>query len=638
MARTLRHWNPGRTESDWRTFGHENAIFLRLDPGDQEIPSVEISLRTDISLWWDPNRIWEANEIASEFDANGLEELHSQQLAEVRLRVTGGDNAFGLEPSVAREIARQNLFALCETPSGGWQLRMCVDERTASNDLRDVIEHIREHARAWVENEEPQVQEDDFPPQLAAQWDFRGWWEQEHAPSWAPKDFHVLDDGFAVSYEHLELFVLYAAAEVSYGLPYRNSPILNDVDKATRFICGVASPGTNESLDELELFAEIEPRLERANHFYETILGNPIGLTLDTGSPRSRVRGTHPRIAAIDEATGDTVPIRQLSATQARWAQIAFYLGGDGDPVPSLPDVVLIDEPELGFPPGIQRRISQGLVDVSKELGIQIVVATHSASLLDDPAVIPYRCSRNDDGDMTVEEVSTSDRDALTRLKVPISEELHLVRVVLVVEGQHEAVIFDELFGDEISRYRIKVLPIRGTRQLKHLAAAGELLFTYLEAPFVLLTDKTRSDPAQQALSAAAPHRTGNEAKKAIDAVFEPQSDEEQVVRAVLYRAAESGHIDRIKAVHGLEADDILEYLPCDHFIPDTTWDELKGLHAKREPTEPNDFKRWLELVHGAEFDDDNIRSAVQLLDSIPTEFTNVINTCGELSAQGGTS
>ena len=219
-------------------------------------------------------------------------------------------------------------------------------------------------------------------------------------------------------------------------------------------------------------------------------------------------------------------------------------------------------------------------------------------------------------------------------LGVPISEELHLYRTVLVVEGQHEAVVLDEMFSDTIAANRIKLLPIRGTRQLRLLAASGELLFDYLDAPFVLLTDKTRGHVVEQARSAASKSTTLEEAKKAITEVLQPRSDEESVLLSLLMAAEESGCADKIKAVHGFEKDDIIHYLPCDHFVPGSTWDELVNLHKQRGDNEPKDFKRWLELTQSVDLTDENLRSAVRQMDDIPSEWTQVMSQCVDIASE----
>ncbi len=67
--------------------------------------------------------------------------------------------------------------------------------------------------------------------------------------------------------------------------------------------------------------------------------------------------------------------------------------------------------------------------------------------------------------------------------------------------------------------------------------------------------------------------------------------------------------------------------------MPGSTWDELVELHKQRGNNEPSDFKRWLELTRDADLSDDNLRSAVRLMDEVPREWTDVINSCMETAS-----
>ena len=98
----------------------------------------------------------------------------------------------------------------------------------------------------------------------------------------------------------------------------------------------------------------------------------------------------------------------------------------------------------------------------------------------------------------------------------------------------------------------------------------------------------------------------------------------------MLISAVESDRIDRIGAILGFEKDDILHYLPCEHFVPGSDWEELLEIHRARTKG-PNDFKRWLELARDVDLSDEHLRSAIREMDQIPIEWTNLINRCTEI-------
>jgi len=530
------------------------------------------------------------------------------------------DLMIGLKEDLAKEIADGGYMAL--TPSG--HAVLCIDEQSASRTLRESV------ARTFRIARESDVPDTEFPDQdgMFIPWTRDGadlWRAQESRPSWAPIALGSLEGEAPVS----RPTVLWVGSEVELVRGSERTGVAEVFTEMVDHHFLLEDFDLNKPLDE-----NVVQLLVMANAIYEEILGKRIGLEIEIGGPSEIHRGTHPRLMALDSATSNLVPLDRLSSTESRWAKAAFLFAW----LRSLrllihldyfasTCVILIDEPELGLAWGMQRQLSSGLVALSKSQRVPMIVATHSAALLDDLAVRTFRCSRSDTGGVGVDEVLPTDRDALRKLGVPISEELHLYKLVLVVEGRHEEVLLNEMFGELVSANRIKLLPIRGVRQLRLLAAGGDLLFRYLIAPFFLLTDRTRTEVATRALDAAKLGKDPAETRRAIEEAFDSPSDEEQVLRSLLTSAAESDRIDRIRGIHGFGKDDILHYLPCAHFVPGSEWDELLELHKARTKG-PNDFKRWLELERGADLSDEHLRSAIREMDQIPIEWTELINRC----------
>ncbi len=541
--------------------------------------------------------------------------------------------SLGLDADLAKEIAHSGYLAATFKGFSPKSRRrdiydrtlLCLDEQSASPKLREAIAETFKYAGT-----------DDLlnhgrPTNcLTQEWPRGKFLEQQSRPSWAPIVLGELEHEANTPIPLSPPCVIWVGSEVEYfdGVKHDSTGALASIVEKSGLL-------TQEPVGEA-LPEEVTNLLETANRYYETIIGKPIEIGIEVAGILSIFRGTHPRIVARDLATSQMVPLAQLSATESRWVQVAFLLAwhhAENLYPESTKLVLLIDEPELGLAREMQRQLSSGLVALSKLLEMAVFASTHSPALLDHLDVSTFRCSRNDTGNVQVDEVLPTDRDALKTLGVPISEELHLYKLILIVEGRHEQILLDEMFASEIAASRIKLLPIRGVRQLRLLAADTEVLFRYISAPFVVLTDRTRTQAVTTALEAAQAASGPEESRRAIEAVFDPSSDEEQVLRSLLISAAESKRLDRIQAIHGFEKDDILHYLPSDHFVSGSEWEELFKLHKERTKG-PKDFKRWLELTEDVDLSDDHLRNAIHKMDEIPVEWTELISRCTEIARE----
>ncbi len=569
------------------------------------------------------------------------------------LRRTDSWHALGLRREVAEEIAAAPCLAVSNGVNVGRMYSgtyLCLREQGASPTLRGAI------ARTFESCEDPQVATDNdvhdesgrerlpFGHHEAA-FNWRG---QKDRPPWAPIVwFDLLDSGEELrnrrdSVPEVLLPVLWVGDEVEYthrsGNRYDVDAVIKKIAQQYAYSLwpqGKLDLRPGHSLGPYLDSEGLTGLFERANRYYETILGTSIELTLEAGQPTDLIEGTHPFLAGKDHDT--SVPVSRMSATQERWAKAVFLLAWhESQSIHDRPPLVLlIDEPERGLMAGLQRRVSKGLADVSEDLGMPIVVATHSSALIDDLSVHTHRCSRRSDGSVCIAEVPTSDRDQLKKLGVPESEQLALYKVILLVEGLHEEVLLEHTFANQLAEHRIKVLPMRGTRQIRLMAAEVELLYQHFDAPFVLLLDNTRSGPFRRALEEV---RSGQDLAEVRRTLTELDSltDEEQVLRSVLIKAIDSGRVDRIAEVCGLTKTDIVEYLPCDHLVPGSeSWVQLREEHqAEPRSLQNRDFKRWLAKSKDADFGTESLLNALDESDAVHDDWVELINICIDV-AQG---
>lgn len=146
------------------------------------------------------------------------------------------------------------------------------------------------------------------------------------------------------------------------------------------------------------------------------------------------------------------------------------------------------DEPEAHLHPRAQRKVADALE--SLRLGGQnIVVSTHSPVFVEQPECSTWRVA---DGRVSlVDPTRRPARSQLARdLGVTSGELLNGISWILVVEGEHDRVILDWAFGDELRRLRVAVVRMFGTRNIE---ATLDLDFVqaYLDVPMTVMLDNT---------------------------------------------------------------------------------------------------------------------------------------------------
>ncbi len=137
----------------------------------------------------------------------------------------------------------------------------------------------------------------------------------------------------------------------------------------------------------------------------------------------------------------------------------------------SLASVVLIDEPEMGLHPSLQRELLAHLLELNREKGTQFFIATHSPVFLSDPEEVTSFVIQNRRGQRSV-------------LRVP-EESLYTVwgdlgirpgdllqnDIIVLVEGQNDVIFFEHVLK-ELYREKFRDIAI-GIVQYGGDAAAG---------------------------------------------------------------------------------------------------------------------------------------------------------------------
>ena len=219
---------------------------------------------------------------------------------------------------------------------------------------------------------------------------------------------------------------------------------------------------------------------------------------------------THPyfRIAALDvlEVIGrdlfdDEAFRTRMPELVERGLDVAALFGGGVH-------CYFIDEPERHLHPSVARKAARWLRDVMTEREAQCVVTTHSVPFLDagDAAAYNYLWRRG--GKIFSQRFDPDTLHSFSLLAEEMGfdrgELLTTIRQLLFVEGRADQIVLQALFGRELRRLGVAVIPIHGIGRL-HRVVEAEALFQYTAADLRVLVDndiaplvpELRRDPAK---------------------------------------------------------------------------------------------------------------------------------------------
>ncbi len=347
---------------------------------------------------------------------------------------------------------------------------------------------------------------------------------------------------------------------------------------------------------------------------------------------------------AIDP-TGAHIPIEQLSAAQERWARFAIQVSTFGY-TEGLPLIIIIDEPEAALHRRAERHLANGLSTISEQrlIGSQsathLMVATHSPAFLRGDSGRLVHVRRGGDGFTEVETWRSDYTDRLRDLGLDKADLLQLCRVAVLVEGEHERWVFDELFGELLASIGAELFAMRGASNLQN-ASDAQLLFRFTDVPLLVVLDNEDSDRVQDIWRRAcgAADSGGDPLPVLAEFTTGEWRSEAQFLREFCSLAITLSARDRVR-FYMLSEPDIPEYLPVQAFVPEArkvrTWSQYRVSYEKGTSSskgkKPN-FKQWMAQQHGAEYDESAFRSAIRQLDHIPDEFSGLLNVVQSTAA-----
>jgi len=369
------------------------------------------------------------------------------------------------------------------------------------------------------------------------------------------------------------------------------------------------------------------------NRIYSMVLSGAPLVVVEARPPMTWANSTRFACRAKDPS-GELVDLESLSSTQRRWANFAIQLATTE---PDRHPIIILDEPELGLHRQAETHLANGLNQITQELDATVVVASHSPAFLRPDICTLHHVDRNpDNGRVRVAPMGAVGVERVRELGLHPPDLLQNVKTVLLVEGQHEVWVLDELFGEEFQRHGVLVSPLRGAKLLKS-AVDAHLLFDFTSANVVVMLDNESTDRIEMIWNEALVAKSSGDNStvlKALDRLQEVRTGEARYLKDFCVRAIDLDARHRI-GFQMMKETDLDRYFAPSAFIrrqkfseiAAMTWQAIDAIYAnwlRENPVPGGGHKEWLRRNYGADFNEKNYRRAVRELDQIPEDFAEL--------------
>jgi predicted ATPase len=375
------------------------------------------------------------------------------------------------------------------------------------------------------------------------------------------------------------------------------------------WVSGKSSSEENDALRE-SLLMEYVRRLSEKLHFLPSLQG----LRYSVFKSNSE-KASSPHMSL---QLSNRVSVSRGSSAERRWIRLAKAA------VKETTQWIVIDEPESGLHRTAEAELAQRLSSPSWSSSSVVVVATHSPEFLDLPNAHVLHADFG-----TIREFTSFNREELASLGLRPGDLLTHLNTFLLVEGEHERIIFESLFADELRRLQCKIIVARGAKNMKDIFES-QVIFDFTDAKIVSLLDNTEADRVveiwSEARKLAAIGKVIESGEYLRTALPKSKSGENIFLSQFLTSALTHGQHERVE-VWGLSKPDIVLYLPPENFGIKRTWEELLSEHGPSDPS----FKTWATKKYGADFSVETIHKAVKTLDHVPDEFGDLMLRIAEV-------
>ena len=341
------------------------------------------------------------------------------------------------------------------------------------------------------------------------------------------------------------------------------------------------------------------------------------------------------RWVARPDSSGENLELTDLSEAELKWAIVSIQLAL----MPSPCGFMTLDEPEAALHRSAESHIAAELEKIAREKNMCVIAASHSPEFLNlDEAIVRMvrHPQQQSQGEALMQEVTDLDREELQEFGLLPSDLLRRQKGFLLVEGQHDLLVWQALLGDELKSRRIEILPLRGAAKLKS-TLDSRVLFDFTDSHVFPVLDALRAEVVDDAWTDAKATKESDGLDAAIALVLNAfkslKEDEARLMESFMTRALEMGRENRLSP-QGLSAPDVLDYLPVASFVPEAeSWESLRAELEASKGSAPsgNEFKKWMQTAKKADLSDAAIQRAAESCDYIPEDFSKVLSRMDEV-------
>ena len=288
---------------------------------------------------------------------------------------------------------------------------------------------------------------------------------------------------------------------------------------------------------------------------------------------------------------------------------------------------LVIDEPESGMHRTAEAELAGVLSSPEWALSNILVVATHSPEFLNLPNVNIIHIIKGSTHSLT-----KIDREEFMDLGIRPSDLLSGTKTFLLVEGEHEKIIFEIMLKDELERIRCRIIVARGAKNMKDIFES-QFIFDFTDAVVVSLLDNINFKDVEnvwnESKRLAQTGRIVEAGQYVRQSLPGSKSGENVFLSQFLTLALANGQHERVE-VCGLSKPDIVFYFEPSDFGLKKSWKELLELNK----VDNQSFKGWATKKFNADFSISAIEKAALNCNLLPDDFgdlmmkiTNITNS-----------